>query len=121
MWFSLQVLAKGDATLEVDHALIDCDLLVGCEGGLKHWTEAIKQGLDLAALGGAIWISHVQHPEDLEEPISGEDRAEEGEVGSVICAPVMLQVSELHYHHVEHHSDETLHLLHCYRSPVPVE
>jgi hypothetical protein len=41
---------KGDSTL---HALIDCDLLVGCEGGLKHWTEAVKQGLDLA-LGGAI-------------------------------------------------------------------
>ena len=53
--------------------LIDCDLSVGCEGGPEHWTETVKQGLDLAALGGAIWISHIQHAEDLKESISGED------------------------------------------------
>ena len=65
------------------------DPSVGCEGGLEHWTETVKQGLDLAALGGAIWISHVQHAKNLKEMISGEDRAEEREVGGVICALVV--------------------------------
>ena len=45
----------------------------------------VKQRLDLAVLGGAIWISHAQYAKDLEESITAEDRAEEGEVGSVIC------------------------------------
>ena len=111
---------KGDSTFEVDDTLIDCDLSVGCEGSLEHWTETVKQGLDLAALGGAIWISHIQHAKDLKESISGEDRAEEREVSGVICAPVVLEVSELHYPHVEHHSNEALHLLHRHRPPVPV-
>ena len=29
------------------------------EGGLKNWTETVKEGLDLAALGVAVRISHV--------------------------------------------------------------
>ena len=45
---------------------LDCDLSVKCKDNLKHWTEMIKQKLDLAALGGAIWISHVQHSKDLQ-------------------------------------------------------
>ena len=73
--------------------LINCYLLVGSESGLKHRAQTVKERLDLAALGGTIWIYYVQHAEDLEESISGKDRAEEGEVGGIISAPVVLQVS----------------------------
>ena len=96
-------------------------MLVGSESGLKYRAQTVKERLDLAALGGTIWISFVQHAEDLEESISGKDRAEEGEVGGVICAPVILQVSQLYYPHVEHHSNEAFHLLNCHRFPVLVE
>ena len=32
--------------------------------------QAVEQGLDLAAFGGAVWISHIQHAKELEELIS---------------------------------------------------
>ena len=101
--------------------LINCYLLVGSESGLKYRAQAVEQRLNLAAFGGSIWISHIEHAKDSEKSIPGEDRAEEGEVGGVICAPVVIDVGKLYYTHVEHHSNEALHLVCCHRSPVLVE
>lgn len=57
---------KGDLSLESDDRLVDSNPLRWSEGGLKNWTEMVKEGLDLAALGVAVRVSHVQ---DLEEPL----------------------------------------------------
>ena len=114
-------MAERDSAFVVDDALINCYLLVGSESGLKHRAQAVEQRLNLAALGGAIWISHVEHAKDLVKSISGKDRVEEGEARGVICAPVVLEVGKLYYTHVEYHSNVALHLVCCHRFPVPVE
>ena len=63
----------------------------------------------------------MKHPKDLEEPIPGEHRAKEGEACRVIGAPVILEVSQLNYPHVQEYCDETLHLIYTHRFPVPVQ
>ena len=53
-------------------------MLVGSESGLKYRAQTVKERLDLAALGGTIWISYVQNAEDLEKSISGKESGRRG-------------------------------------------
>ena len=51
--------SERDSTFVVDDALIYCYLLVNSESGLKHRAQAVEERLDLAVLGGTIWISYM--------------------------------------------------------------
>ena len=85
-----------------------------CEGVRCCWNSGTRRSRN----GWILLRLFTLGVENLEEAIPGKDTPKERKVEGEVCGPVVLDVRELCHSHLNHHSNESLHLYQGYISPV---